>query len=245
MIRFLPLLLIACLAVALWSSGWAQNISLARLMEGRDLLQGFVAERPLLTISGFVGIYVAMVAMAFPVSPLLTLTSGFLFGPFLGMLLSVTGATLGGAVLFLAARTGLAPMLPVRLGPRLQSFARGFREDASAYMLFLRFAIIFPSWFVNIGTGLIGIRLTTFLWTTALGILPVTLAFAFVGSGLEKALSDELAAWRACTAAGNGLCGLDFHPLTLLRPELIFALIVLAVLALISVIFRQGGRVQG
>ena len=245
MIRFLPLLLIACLAAALWSSGLAQNISLARLMEGRDLLQGFVAEKPLLTISAFVCTYVAMVAMAFPVSPLLTVTSGFLFGPFLGTLLSVMGSTFGGALLFLAARMGFAHVLTARLGPRLQSFARGFREDASAYMLFLRVAIIFPSWFVNIGTGLISIRLTTFLWTTALGILPVTLAFAFVGSGLEKALSGELAAWRACMAAGNGSCSLDIHPLTLLRPELVFALIVLAGLALLSVILRRRWRVQG
>jgi uncharacterized membrane protein YdjX (TVP38/TMEM64 family) len=245
MIRFLPLLLIACLAAALWSSGLAQNMSLARLMEGRDLLQGLVAEKPLLTISAFVGTYMAMVAMAFPVSPLLTLTSGFLFGPFLGTLLSVTGSTFGGAVLFLAARLGFAHVLTARLGPRLQSFARGFREDASAYMLFLRVAIIFPSWFVNIGTGLIGIRLTTFLWTTALGILPVTVAFAFVGSGLEKALSGELAAWRACVAAGNGSCSLDIHPLALLRPELVFALIVLAGLALLSVILRRRWRVQG
>jgi uncharacterized membrane protein YdjX (TVP38/TMEM64 family) len=245
MIRFLPLLIIACLAAALWSSGLVQSISLARLMEGRDLLQGFVAEKPLLTISAFVGTYMAMVAMAFPVSPLLTLTSGFLFGPFLGTLLSVTGLTFGGAVLFLAARLGFAHVLTARLGPRLQSFARGFREDASGYMLFLRVAIIFPSWFVNIGTGLIGIRLTTFLWTTALGILPVTLAFAFVGSGLEKALSGELAAWQACMAAASGSCRLDIHPLTLLQPELVFALIVLAGLALLSVILRRRWRVRG
>ncbi len=245
MIRFLPLLLIVCLAGAIWSSGLAQNISLMRLMEGRDLLQGFVAERPLLTVSAFVGTYAAMVAMAFPVSPLLSLTSGFLFGPLLGTLLSVTGSTLGGAVLFLAACTGFSHLLSARLGARLQAFASGFREDASAYMLFLRVAIIFPSWFVNIGTGLIGIRLLTFLWTTALGILPVTLAFAFVGSGLEKALAAELAAWRACTAAGNGLCSLEIHPLALLQPELVFALIVLAGIALLSVILRRRWRAQG
>jgi uncharacterized membrane protein YdjX (TVP38/TMEM64 family) len=186
-----------------------------------------------------------MVAMAFPVSPLLSLTSGFLFGPFLGTLLSVTGSTLGGAVLFLAARMGFAHLFSARLGPRLQAFASGFREDASAYMLVLRVAIILPSWFVNIGTGLIGIRLPTFLWTTALGILPVTLAFAFVGSGLEKALAGELAAWRACIAAENGSCSLELHPLALLRPELVFAFIVLAGLALLSVILRRRWRARG
>ena len=244
MIRFLPLLLIFCLAALLWSSGWAQNISLARLMEARDLLQGFVAERPLLTISAFIGTYVAMVAMAFPVSPLLTLTSGFLFGPLFGTALSVTGSTFGGALLFLAARTGFAPLLQARLGPRLQAFAQGFREDASAYMLFLRVAILFPSWFVNIGAGFMGIPLRLFLWTTALGILPVTLAFAFVGSGLEKALAGELAAWRACVATGNGSCGLEIHPLALLQPEFIFALVVLAGLALVSIILRRRWRLQ-
>ena len=244
MIRFLPLFLIACLAALLWSGGFAREITLARIIEGRDLLQALVAERPLATIAAFVATYISLVALAFPVSPLLSLTSGFLFGPVLGACLSVSGSTLGGALLFLASRTGFSSLLQARLGPRLQAFAKGFREDASAYMLFLRVAILFPSWFVNIGTGLIGIRLFTFLWTTALGILPVTLAFAFAGAGLEKALSGEIAAWRACVAAGGAVCPLDIQPLALLRPELIFALLVLAGLALASVVLRRRWSVR-
>ena len=47
MIRFLPLFLIACLAALLWSGGFAREITLARIIEGRDLLQALVAERPL------------------------------------------------------------------------------------------------------------------------------------------------------------------------------------------------------
>jgi uncharacterized membrane protein YdjX (TVP38/TMEM64 family) len=98
---------------------------------------------------------------------------------------------------------------------------------------------------VNISAGLVGIRLTTFLWTTALGIMPVTLAFAFVGSGLEKALSGEIAVWRACLAAGQVTCSLEINPLALLRPELLLALAMLAGLALLSVILRRRWGIRG
>ena len=244
-LRILPLLLLVILAIGLWTSGLVQHVSLVRLIDGRDTLQELIAKRPIVSMGVFLLAYMALAAMAFPISPLLSISSGFLFGPLPGALVSVMGATLGGALLFLAARMGFAHLLSARLGPRLQAFASGFREDASAYMLFLRVAILFPSWFVNIGTGLIGIRLSTFLWTTALGILPVTLAFAFVGSGLERALAGELAAWRACTAAGNGACSFEIHPIALLRPELVFALLVLAGLALLSVILRRRWRARG
>jgi uncharacterized membrane protein YdjX (TVP38/TMEM64 family) len=98
---------------------------------------------------------------------------------------------------------------------------------------------------VNISAGLVGIRLATFLWTTALGILPVTLAFAFVGSGLDKALAGEIAAWRACTAAVQATCRLDINPLSLLRPDMLAALAVLAGLTFLSVILRRRRRLLG
>jgi uncharacterized membrane protein YdjX (TVP38/TMEM64 family) len=245
MIRLLPFLLIVGLAALLWSSGAADDVSFARLIEVRDRLEQLVAEQPVLTVAAFVSTYIAMVAMAFPVSPLLTMTSGFLFGPLLGAVLSVTGSTCGGALLFLASRLGFSSFLHARLGARLQAFAKGIRDDAAAYMLFLRVVLFFPSWFVNISAGLVGIRLATFLWTTALGILPVTLAFAFVGSGLDKALAGEIAAWRACTAAVQATCRLDINPLSLLRPDMLAALAVLAGLTFLSVILRRRRRLPG
>ncbi len=237
-LRLLPVLLLAVCAMTLWLSGVVQHVSLARLVEGRDLLQAQISAHPFLSLSAFYLAYVAMAAMAFPVSPLLSLSAGFLFGPLTGALVSIMGATSGGAILFLAARTGLSAFFHARL----RSFATGFREDAAAYMLFLRVAIIFPSWFVNIGTGLIGISLKTFLWTTALGIAPVTLAFAFAGSGLERVLSAELAAWRVCSAQSASPCAFEVHPLALLQPELIMAILVLAALALVSVLMRRRWR---
>ncbi len=244
MIRLLPLLIIAGVAAFVWSQGLVEHVSLARLFEARDVIEARIIAQPALSLGLFYLAYTAMAAMAFPVSPLLSMSAGFLFGPLLGAAVSIAGATSGGAVLFLAARTGLSRFFQARLGERLRGFAAGFREDAASYMLFMRVAIIFPSWFVNIGTGLIGIRLKTFLWTTALGIMPVTLAFAFAGSGLERVLSVELAAWHACSAQNAAPCSFEIHPFALLQPELIFAMLVLAGLALASVLVRQRWRAK-
>lgn len=243
MIRALPVFLLASLAAALWLSGIVQEISLARVMDARDMLQALIADKPLQALGVFFLLYALLVAMAFPLSPLLTLTAGFLFGPIQGAMASIAGSTCGGALLFLAARTGFTSFFHARLGERLRAFAAGFREDAAAYTLFLRIAIIFPSWFVNIGTGLVGIPLKTFLWTTALGIAPVTCAFAVIGSGLERVLAQQIGAWRACgaEAGSTAACSLDVDPLALLQPEFLVALAVLAGVTLLSVILRRRG----
>ncbi len=242
-LRILPVLLLAILAFVLWSSGLVQHVSIAGLVDGRDMLQDLIARRPIVAMGAFLLVYIGLAAMAFPISPLLSISSGFLFGPVPGVLVSVTGATLGGALLFLAARIGFAGHLRDRLGPRLQALAAGFHRDAVGYMLFMRVAIVFPSWFVNIGTGLLNLRLSTFLWTTAVGILPVTFAFAFAGAGLDKALAAQIENWRACPGAQGWACAFEGHPLSLLQPELIAALLVLAGISLLSVFLRRRWRV--
>ena len=89
---------------------------------------------------------------------LLTLTAGFLFGPWLGAIYALVGATLGATVVFLAARSGLYG-LAARAGPRGRRLEAGFRADAFNYLLVLRLIPVFPFWLVNLVAGLAGMRL--------------------------------------------------------------------------------------
>jgi uncharacterized membrane protein YdjX (TVP38/TMEM64 family) len=58
------------------------------------------------SVLAFVAAYVAIVALSLPGATVATLTGGFLFGMFPGVLLNVTGATIGACLIFLAARAG-------------------------------------------------------------------------------------------------------------------------------------------
>ena len=82
-------------------------------------------------------------------------------------------------------------------------------------------------------------RLATFAAATALGVIPATFVFAFVGAGLDSVIAAQQAAYRSCLAAARSDCRLEFHVNAALTPELIGALTALGVLALVPVLVKR------
>jgi uncharacterized membrane protein YdjX (TVP38/TMEM64 family) len=155
-------------------------------------------------------------------SLLLTITGGFLFGPWLGGAYAVVGATAGATVVFLAARAGLAG-LAARAGPWVQRVEAGFRRNGLNYLLVLRLIPIFPFWLVNLVAGAIGLRLWVYLLGTFVGIIPVTFIYASLGNGLGT-LAEE---------------GRPPDLAILFRPSVFLPILGLAALALLPVIYRR------
>jgi uncharacterized membrane protein YdjX (TVP38/TMEM64 family) len=169
----------------------------------------------------------------------LTITGGVLFGVVIGGAAASVGATIGAICIFLIARSAVGEQLARRAGPLAERLAEEFRADAFSYLLFLRLVPLFPFWLVNLVPALCGVRLATFAAATAIGILPATFAFAFVGAGLDSVIAAQDAAYRACLAAAHPDCRLDFHLKEAITPQLIGALAALGVLALIPVAVKR------
>jgi uncharacterized membrane protein YdjX (TVP38/TMEM64 family) len=167
------------------------------------------------------------------------MTAGILFGAVLGGAASVVGATIGAICIFLIAKSAVGDYLVRRAGPLAQKLAQGFRADAFSYLLFLRLVPIFPFWIVNLVPALVGVKLATFAAATALGVIPATFVFAFVGQGLDSVIAAQQAAYQSCLAAARPDCRLVFHINTALTPELLAALAALGVLALVPVLVRR------
>src|SRR5690606_3435559 len=123
----------------------------------REAIDAFVTEHRLLAVLAFVGIYVVTVALSLPGATFLTVTGGFLFGVALGASAAVVGATLGAIVIFLVARTALGEPLMRKAGPRAVRLAKGFRQDAFSYLLFLRLVPAFPFFLVNLVPAFAGV----------------------------------------------------------------------------------------
>ena len=160
-----------------------------------------------------------MVALSVPVGFYLTVIGGILFGAVLGGLAALVGATIGAICIFLIARSAMGEHLVRRAGPLAEKLAQGFRADAFSYLLFLRLVPIFPFWLVNLVPALCGVSVATFAAATALGIIPATFAFAFVGAGLDSVIAAQQAAYRACVAAGRTDCRLEFISMPRSRPS--------------------------
>lgn len=132
----------------------------------------------------FILAYLAAVALSIPGAIWLTILGGFLFGAVLGSLYAVVGATAGACTVFLAARFLVGDLLRRKAAPAIRRMEAGFRKHAFHYMLFLRLMPVFPFWLVNLVPAFLGVRLRTFALGTLLGIIPGSLVYALVGSGL-------------------------------------------------------------
>jgi uncharacterized membrane protein YdjX (TVP38/TMEM64 family) len=238
-LRFLPLALLVAALIAFVVSGARKFFSFEYLLTSREWLVALIAAHGALAFCGYIAIYTAAVALSVPGASVLTIAGGFLFGGLAGGVAAVLAATSGATILFLAARGSLGVLLRDRAGPWLETFRRGFEEDAVSYMLFLRLTPVFPFWLVNLAPALIGAKLRTFIWTTFLGILPGTFAFAFAGAGLDSVAAARTKAFEECLATGATDCRAHIYLNQLVTRELIFALAGLGVVALIPVVARR------
>jgi uncharacterized membrane protein YdjX (TVP38/TMEM64 family) len=238
----LPLLIVGILAVVLMK-GWHHQVTLENVVHQRDRFQLFLAQHATASVLAYVAIYALLVSLSLPCGFVLTVAAGLLFGWLVGALAAMAGATLGAAVVFLVARTAVGDSLSRRAGPWLAKLSRGFQKDALSYMLFLRLVPAFPFWFVNIAPAVLGVPFKTFVLGTVLGIIPATFAFASAGAGLDSVILAAKNEYAACIALkGADACTLKINASSLLTKELISALVLVGLVALIPVVLKRWRR---
>jgi uncharacterized membrane protein YdjX (TVP38/TMEM64 family) len=176
-----------------------------------------------LSVILFMCAYAIAVAVSIPGATLFTLTGGFLFGTLLGSIYVVTSATVGATLVFLAARAAFADTLSKKAGPFVQKMEAGFQKDAFNYLLALRLIPIFPFWLVNIVPGLLNVGLRRYILATFIGIVPGTVVYVSLGSGLG-------AIFDAGETPNLGI---------ILQPHIIAPLIALAFLSFLPVLYKR------
>ena len=236
--RLVPLGCLLGLLVLAYAMGWHRNVSLEAVVENNAAIDAFIQAHRIAAIMSFVVIYAIAVILAMPAGVLLAVIGGFLFGALIGGAAAMIGSTLGATTVFLIARSAFGRRLLRRLGPRAESFAAGFRADAFYYVMFLRLVPV-PSWFTNLTSALFAVRLWTFLTATAIGRIPGSFLLALFGAGLDSMIATQEVAYRACLAAGEPDCRIDFDPANVVTPILIAALVGLGLLALVPVLARR------
>lgn len=233
--RFWPLAVIVAAMAAFYLSGAASFFSLDAIIRERASLAGLLENNLALAIAGYMGLYILAVALSFPGASLITIVGGFMFGVVAGTAMTVIAATIGASIIFLVAKTSLGEMLRAKVGKAAGRLAEGFEDNAFNYLLFLRLVPVFPFWLINIAPALFQVRLPAFAAATALGIIPGTAAYSLLGAGLNGAIEAQEAANPGCAAAGT--CQID--PGRLITPELIAAMVALAVVALIPILIKR------
>lgn len=187
-IKWIPLLLIFTLLILAYLYDAHHYLSFQTLKAKHRFLKSYVQLHPAAAPVIFVGVFIAAVAISLPVTDILGVIGGFLFPFPLNMLYIVLGATGGACLIFLATKTAIQDVIKKKTKGFSEKLEIGFRKWGWSYLLFLRFIPIFPFWLVNLVAAFFGIQFLTFLWTTALGILPLSYIHAEIGQGLQEFL---------------------------------------------------------
>jgi uncharacterized membrane protein YdjX (TVP38/TMEM64 family) len=221
--RLLPLAALALAIGGVFAFDLDRYLTFDALRENRAWLTSFVAEHGIVASVSYVLIYAAVVAMSLPGGAVLTIAGGFLFGTIVGCLHVVLAATVGATLVFLIAKTALGDPLRACAGAFLKRMEAGFQENAFSYLLVLRLIPLFPFFVVNLVPAFLGVRLRTYVLATFIGIIPGSLVYASVGAGLGSVFDRSEA----------------FSPSSILTPEIVVALLGLAVRALLPVVYRK------
>lgn len=233
--RWLPIAVLVAAFVAFFASGLHQKLTLDELALRYGDLTAYIEVNFWSAALFGILIYVVVTAASLPAASLLSITIGLVFGWAAGATIIVIGATIGASILFVAAGSLLKDFFSDRAGDKLNVMAAGFRDDSVSYMLFLRLAAIFPFFIVNIVPAILGVRFSVFFWTTLVGIIPGTIAYAFAGEGLRSIISERA---TAC-AANVAPCGEPFSAANLITKEMLIAFVLLALVSLLPVVLKK------
>lgn len=186
--RKLPFL--AILAAAAGGAFFLKDhLSFAALAEHREALLAFRDANYVTAAVAFCAAYVLIVALSLPGATVATLTGGFLFGVFPGALFNVTAATVGATVIFLAARSGFGAGVAARIeagGGAAARLQAGLQQNEWSVLFLMRLVPAVPFFLANLIPAFVGVRLSRFVVTTFLGIIPGGVVFTSVGAGLGE-----------------------------------------------------------
>lgn len=164
-------------------------LSFDALARNREMLLAFRDQNYLFAVLGFMAAYVAIVGLSLPGATIATLTGGFLFGIFPGVLFNITAATIGATLIFLAAKMGFGEAFAAKMSARGGAAARlqtALKDNEWSALMIMRLAPVVPFFLANLIPAFVGVRTSRFVITTFFGIMPGGLIFTSIGAGLDS-----------------------------------------------------------
>ncbi|XOF35184.1 MAG: TVP38/TMEM64 family protein [Candidatus Electrothrix sp. YB6] len=181
--KIILLLVIGTLIAAFFAFDLQQYLHFAALQSGRERFHVYYAEHQLLTIAGYMAVYILITALSLPGAAVMSLAGGALFGLWTGLVLVSFASTIGATLAFLSARFLLKDFIQGRFGEKLSAINRGIEQDGAFYLFSLRLVPVFPFFVINLVMGLTPIRTGIFYWVSQVGMLPG--GFVYVNAGTQ------------------------------------------------------------
>ena len=171
----LTLLFIVALGVLAW---WSNIVDLAPTAQG---IKAEISSWGHWAVAASIGLMVAHSLVPFP-AEFVTFANGMLFGPVWGVAITWIGAMLGASLAFALARWFGRPFVDALMNERHRDAVdRWAQRQGVGVLLLSRLMPLISFNVINYAAGLTPISWWTFLWTTGLGILPITTLLVVTG----------------------------------------------------------------
>lgn len=153
-------------------------------------IQGFVHQQGMLAPLIFIFIYTIGPVFLMPITPL-SAAAGLLFGPVWGTVYSVIGATSGASATFFVSRYLLKDLIAKKTSPKIMYVQDRVEKEGWKFIFLARITPFFPFNLQNYFFGVTKIRFITFLWASALSLIPGAFVYVYIGSAGKAALSGD------------------------------------------------------
>lgn len=165
---------------------------LATLQQHHLTLLEFVTFSPAYALSCYNIFFIINTACALPVTLILTLLGGYLFGAPLATLAASFGSTIGSVIAFLATRYLFGNRFQRRYAAELTTFNQRLVRHGMSYLFAIRLIPVIPFFLVTILSGLTQIPIRTFVIATFFGTLPSLYLYSTLGKQFTaiKSTSD-------------------------------------------------------
>ena len=138
---------------------------------------------------------IAHVVVWYP-AEILDTAVGYVYGFWVGLPLILFGWLVNGLLAYWVGRHAARPLLYRFVGrARFERLERAVEAGGVTLLLGMRLVPVIPFSFFSMAAGAARADLVTFIWTTAVGYLPLTAIFVYLGSRLETLSPTDPLLW--------------------------------------------------
>ena len=123
-------------------------------------------------------------------SPVIIL-SGFVFGKWLGTLLSIGSLAIGSTLLFIFANYFFKDLITKKFSGKFENLKNKFKQKEFLFFLIYRFVGGIPFQVANLIPVIFNVKIKNYFFGTFFGMMVQGFVFASLGSGLEKIIESN------------------------------------------------------
>tara|TARA_A100000164_G_scaffold296_1_gene265 strand:+ start:717 stop:1412 length:696 start_codon:yes stop_codon:yes gene_type:complete len=181
------------LFITLWTIYFLNRdfFQLDTLFSNLENIQNYISLNYIYSISIFVVLYGFLILCNFPMASLLSMISGFLFGTWIGGLISIVGGTLGAFGIFIIAKYFFSDFIKKNILNKYSYIENYFKKNDLELMLLIRIIPAVPFFAQNLILAGLGASNKKFFYTTLLGLAPWSFIFGSIGQGLEEIFVNQ------------------------------------------------------